>query len=123
MQEDQLKLLQAYLNTGLTPEEINFIKSECDLYCVDYKSLEDQGLLIKLPKVINDNSVYYIDPDRELHYGYIDQYVISEMGYSFLYINSDNEWNKEFTEHDIGKTVFLTREVAETALKGGTHNE
>lgn len=29
-------------------------------------------------------------------------------------------WSSEqFTEHDIGKTVFLTKEAAEAALEGG----
>jgi hypothetical protein len=120
--------LADYEDTGLTPEEIKELQKDYDRAIgeynniqgklLDYERAEEQGLLINLPKAINDNSIYYIDESRELHYGYIEQYVISEMGYSFLYINSDNEWDKEFTEHDIGKTVFLTREAAEAALKG-----
>lgn len=121
---EEAKLLQAYKDTGLTPEEINKLNARIPILLhqreqlAEYLKAEEQGLLIKLPKAINDNSIYYIDESGELHCGYIEQYVISEIGYGFLYINSDNEWDKEFTEYDIGKTVFLTREAAEEVLRG-----
>ena len=83
-----------------------------------YENLEEQGLLIKLPCKFNENTVYYIDKSKNLHYGYIEEVRINEFNTKYTYINSDNEWDIQFIKGDIGKTIFLTREEAEKALEG-----
>lgn len=109
-QEDKLS---TYEDTGLTPEEIKKMSTECDLSCVDYKSLEEQGLLIKLPCKVGDivftvcnitgiNSYYITDIRCDRQHGW---YAL--LGFNTIYHLCE-----------FGKTVFLTREEAEEALKG-----
>jgi hypothetical protein len=59
---------------------------------------------------INDNSVYYLDGNNEMHYGYIDEYSVNEFGARFTYVNFDNEWDILFTDDDIGNIIFFNRE-------------
>lgn len=82
-----------------------------------YEDLEEQGLLLKLPCKIGD-MVYSITRN------FISEYMICSIekyneGFFFnwgcekgIYINV-----RGFTEYDIGKTVFLTKEEAEQALE------
>ena len=82
-----------------------------------YEDLEEQGLLLKLPCKIGD-MVYSITRN------FISEYTICSIekyneGFFFnwrcekgIYINV-----RGFTDYDIGKTVFLTKEEAEQALK------
>ena len=112
-------------------------KIECSVYCdgcsqstancktiremikklADYEDAEEQGLLFKLPCKIGDIA-YSITRN------FISEYTICSIekykeGFFFnwrcekgIYINA-----RGFTNYDIGKTVFLTREAAEQALK------
>lgn len=82
-----------------------------------YKDAEEQGLLFKLPCKVGDIA-YSITRN------FISEYTICSIekykeGFFFnwrcekgIYINA-----RGFTNYDIGKTVFLTREAAEQALK------
>ena len=79
-----------------------------------YRELEEQGLLLKLPCAIGttvyntlwwDNVHKKIEVDGETFYRTIHKYKVSESTFSLWDI-------KEF-----GKTVFLTREEAEQALE------
>lgn len=82
-----------------------------------YKDAEEQGLLLKLPCKVGD-TVYSVTRD------FISEYTICSIemykeGFFFnwkcekgIYINL-----RGFTNFDIGKTVFLTKEEAEQALK------
>lgn len=82
----------------------------------EYEDLEEQGLLLKLPCKIGD-MVYSITRN------FISEYMICSIekyneGFFFnwrcekgIYINV-----RGFTDYDIGKTVFLTKEEAEQAL-------
>lgn len=89
----------------------------------EYKTLEEQGLLVRLPCKVGD-TVYRINP-------YAIEPIISMkvlqirfgelcVGNSFLRIDAVNDEDTgEFCyfKNDIGKTVFLTKETAEAALK------
>ena len=84
----------------------------------DYEDAEEQGLLLKLPCKGGD-TVYSVTRD------FISEYTICSIemykeGFFFnwkcekgIYINL-----RGFTNFDIGKTVFLTKEEAEQALAG-----
>ena len=71
----------------------------------EYEDLEEQGLLIKLPCKIGA-SVYEICTDAGWHrVDDLIKYHIEKVKFNFEHID------------EIGKTVFLTREEAEKALK------
>lgn len=83
----------------------------------EYEDLEEQGLLLKLPCKVGDK-VYSVTRD------FISKYIICSIqkyteGFFFnwkceegIYANT-----RGFTEFEIGKTVFLTKEEAEQKLK------
>ncbi len=93
----------------------------------EYEDLEEQGKLLKLPCAVGD-TVWDIDFGRPCSY--------EVTGFSFGSMN-DDDWEEErildqvvvyytnsngsitgtFAVSEIGKTVFLTREEAEAALK------
>lgn len=97
----------------------NFLKYVCEYLeqLKSYKDAEEQGLLLRLPCKIGDIA-YSITRN------FISEYTICSIekykeGFFFnwrcekgIYINA-----RGFTNYDIGKTVFLTREAAEQALK------
>lgn len=82
----------------------------------EYEDLEEQGLMLRLPCKIGD-IVYSVTRN------FISEYTICSIekyneGFFFnwrcekgIYINV-----RGFTDYDIGKTVFLTKEEAEQAL-------
>lgn len=80
-----------------------------------YEDAEEQGRLVILPCKIGD-MVYYFDPYDRIVSGKI----------TMIQQKADKTWKFRVTtafSHDvtidaIGKTVFLTREEAEAALKG-----
>lgn len=81
-----------------------------------YKKLDEDGLLLKLPCKVGD-TVYVLDVDDKI----IDESTI-------LSIHYNNEWEFDsdeiyFCESDIGHTVFITREEAEKQLKELGQNE
>lgn len=89
-------------------------------YCADY--LIANGVVV--PPVKVGEVVYEIQPIRKR----VQTYEITTIKYNghywwFTWILKDRKGiygNVEgFSSHQIGKTVFLTREEAEAALKGG----
>lgn len=83
----------------------------------DYEDLEEQGLLLKLPCKIGD-TVYAITRN------FISEYLICSIekddeGFFFNWRCKKgiykNVWG--FTDYEIGKSVFLTKEAAEKALE------
>ena len=83
----------------------------------EYKDLEKQGLLLRLPLKIGD-TVYAVTRDFISEYTICSIEVYNE-GLFFnwkcekgIYINI-----RGFTEYDIGKTVFLTKAEADQKLK------
>lgn len=89
----------------------------------EYEDLEEQGKLLKLPCAVGD-TVYYAD--NEYYFTIlpvkVDEISIMESSailYKCLLFdgNGDVETQFDFDKDDFGKTVFLTREEAEAALK------
>jgi hypothetical protein len=135
--EDAL-LLQAYKDTGLTPEEIKELERKylddeheyCGEYGTEdcqfqyrlealqkeintYKDAEEQGLLIKLP-CPEGAPVWRIIPNPEWAGNRIETWK-NKLPKKII-------CESTFVFNDIsriGKTVFLTREAAEEALQGG----
>lgn len=70
----------------------------------EYKTLEEQNRLLKLPCAVRDTvyAIYSISESRHIVYDF-------EIDALHLVLNVMNE--------EFGKTVFLTREEAEAALK------
>lgn len=131
-----IKRLAEYEDTGLTPEEVQNLAAkwqgkELNKHITELLDAEEQGLLIKLPCKVGD-TVYDID------FGRIMQFTITGFSYGLNEEDedceddeeseSDNEirlycsnWNgsitQDFAISAIDKSVFLTREAAEKALK------
>ena len=89
-----------------------------------YKDLEEQGRLITLPCKIGD-TVYYINTKNRLslfkstvYEGEVVRFVTTRYGTSIV-IQIRNEYGctELYSEDNYNKTVFLTREEAEAALK------
>lgn len=118
-----LKLAE-YEDTGFTPEEFTDLKVCLEdeggtlgivrdlIELMQYRKLEEQGLLIKLPCKIG-KKLFYIET------------VVYADGYSIKRVKTVKEI--ELTNHNIfeiinewGKTIFLTREEAEKALEEAT---
>ena len=81
---------------------------------LEYKDAEEQGLLIKVPCKVGD-TVYMINREKkitELH-----AYDIVTNIYAKSDENSSHWKGWEVKSKAIGKTVFLTREAAEEALR------
>lgn len=85
-----------------------------------YENLEEQGKLLKL-KCLPGDYVWEINRERNI----ISEYEVASIRYGInktfhymwalrdgIYVNLDGFW-----DNDIGKTVFLTKSEAETALQ------
>ena len=95
--------------------KINFEKMITKLG--EYEDLEEQGLLVKLPCKVGD-TVYSITRN------FISEYKICSFekyleGFFFNWSCEKGIYKniRGFTSFEIGKTVFLTKEEAEKALK------
>lgn len=75
----------------------------------EYEDLEEQGKLLKLPCAVGD-TVYTIYSDEDS--SFIEESKVEEVSTHRVWIDSTY-----FDYDDFGKTVFLTREEAEAALK------
>lgn len=129
--------LAAYEDTGYEPEEIDFCLSgaispqeakeryEANKKRYDewlaWKQAEEQGRLVMLPCKVGDTVWTFRDENDEL--------VVAEARVQGISISANNKdvilhfggypFSNAYAEM-IGKTVFLTREDAEAALKGET---
>ena len=112
------------------------IREDCSLYkvCLErqifeklqrYEDLEEGGKLIELPCKIGD-TVYYINTKTRLslfkstvYEGEVVRFVTTRYGTSIV-IQIRNEYGctELYSEDNYNKTVFLTKEEAEAALKG-----
>ena len=77
----------------------------------EYKDLEEQGRLIKLPCKVGA-IVYRIANKKVYDWGEVIKFEIYE---DEIWVVDDSD--NYFAPEDIGKTVFLTREEAEAKLK------
>lgn len=75
----------------------------------DYEDLEEQNRLLKLPCAVGD-TIYAIYSDEDS--SFIEEPKVVEVSTHRVWIDS-----AYFDYDDFGKTVFLTREEAEAALK------
>ena len=130
--KELLDKLDAYEETELTPEEFHegvaFVL-ELNKKLKPYMDADEQGRLVILPCQIGD-TIYEIDLPE---YGVIVCNVLS-FTYGRSNITGEMTWCVTvkvieghgfgscytFAPDDFGKTVFLTREEAEAALKGET---
>ena len=119
--------LAAYEDTGLEPEEIaDFMKrweqtveigGMLKKYCIDHirdlLHAEQDGRLVVLPCKVGDH--VWADGREAI--------VVWFFGYKTeRYLHAQFLDNAEYTDipfYEIGKTVFLTRQEADAALKGG----
>lgn len=83
----------------------------------DYEDLEEQGLLLRLPCKVGD-TVYAVTRD------FVSAYTIHSIekyneGFFFTWkcVKGIYKNIRGFTEFEIGKTVFLTKEEADEALR------
>ena len=109
--------LAAYEDTGLEPEDLKKAFNETAIIKLAAQALnttpdhlrdiikaEQDGLLVALPCKVG-GKVYQIDAER------VYESEVKGIIYDAGHI--------DFDERAIGKTVFLTRQEAEAALKGG----
>lgn len=103
--------LAAYENTGNPPEQV-----------AEWAKAEQEGRLVVLPCKVG-NTVYFIkscfsyakSPMRGL-VCMIKTFSESNT-FTFGVIMESSNQERSFTNYDVGKTVFLTQEAAEAALK------
>lgn len=116
-QKETWERLKAYEDTGLTPEEIKELLH--DTTGPLHKKLgawidaEAEGRLVVLPCKIG--VTLYVPEIWQNIISPFDVYVCGIYDDEILYGDEFDCWYKA---GDIGKTVFLTREEAEAALKG-----
>ena len=134
--------LAEYESTGLTPEEIQTLKTRFEIYknicgtkspeeiedmykeLSSYRGSEEQGLLIKLPCKVGD-TVYWINnyhgdtESKKITQVQVQTYTFwLSCGLCVMIANLTEDIpciDKEITE--FGKTLFLTREAAEEVLR------
>lgn len=117
-----LNKLAEYEDIGLSPEQIKevdrlYVKKYKEL--TEYQHLEEQGKLLRLPCAVGDK-LFVINKNR-------NNLITEENVYDVQYRGEKYEKGQRFFmnigalayfEMDFGKTVFLTKEEAEAALKG-----
>ena len=108
--------------------ENQFGRNEAYYKLQHYEDLEEQGRLIELPCKIGD-TVYYINTHNRLslfkntvYEAKVARFVTTRYGTSIV-IQIRNEYGctELYSEDNYNKTVFLTKEEAEVALKGAEH--
>jgi hypothetical protein len=121
-----LDRLATYEDTGLEPEEIEDLKDCIEgeegtqgtvkdlLELVQYRKLEEQGLLIKLPCKVGD-TVYYVNLSNKVINYMVSGFKVDCFGNLQINVARHLE-SGYFLDMQLGKTVFLTREEAEKAL-------
>lgn len=94
--------------------------------CNEYEDLEEQGLLIKLPCKVGDiiwDNDYGVPTAYEItgySFGESDGYIEYPASISqivFYFSNTSGSITGSFVSNEIGKSVFLSLEEAEQALK------
>lgn len=107
--------------TGLELTKLAIMQKELK----EYKDLEEQGLLVRLPckvgDMVWDNDFGYPESYeiKAFSYGYCDSYVEPDIEDQiiFYYENYIGSITGAFPMSEIGKTVFFTREEAEKKLE------
>lgn len=125
-------LLREYLDTGLTPEEIDMdheaaeqlrhLCRNCDLDRLEKLAEADKDGRLVVPPCRIDAAVYVLVKDEAVFYPetsgwYIGKETIGAITQNGFYLGDSEEGSFE-PNHEIGKTVFLTYEEAAQALEG-----
>lgn len=138
-QKEVWKRLKAYEDTGLTPEEIKAPFTEDTMINLAAQALgvepsrirelaeaDKDGRVVVLPCKVGD-TVYMIDRIFDIDNGVCDEICArAVIGYGGNNLNklwlvgSGGICNAYLFVSEFGKTVFLTREEAEKAMKGET---
>ena len=125
-----LEELQQYKSIGLNPDEVVAMRHTLNEYHKEADPLlraKVEGRLVVLPCGVNDTAWYADTDTNRVLMGYISSYQFLSDGavyFEFTNIESDIEWvSVELPVDDFGKTVFLTHEEAERALKGENKDE
>lgn len=84
-----------------------------------YEDAEEQGRLVILPCKVGE-TVYYLNPFDEIENGKITMLQQKADGTWKFRVTTD--FSHDVTTDAIGKTVFLSSEEAEAALKGDGEN-
>lgn len=110
------------ISIGGIPFKANFYKPTIEKIA---DQLLENGVIV--PPVKVGDTVYEIQQDRTLQKWYVYG-IIKYDGQEWVAKakNNKNKWNyidKTFAFRLFGKTVFLTKKLAEKALKGGNENE
>lgn len=127
---DVYNKLAEYEDIGLTPEEIKYFLKDFGITITmrnrelikelqEYRSLKADGKLVKLPCKVGD-VVYEANINRNIIsiYRITSIVVMSESrNYNWGLISGIYSNINGFNEFALGKTIFLTREDAEKALK------
>lgn len=80
----------------------------------EYRDLEEQGLLLKLPCKVGD-TLYFVSRNK-----IIEELIVLKITYQDKFIITFRDESNDIgnvSEKYIGKTVFLTKEEAEEKLK------
>lgn len=80
----------------------------------EYRDLEEQGLLLKLPCKVDD-TLYFVSRNK-----IIEELIVLKITYQDKFIITFRDESNDIgnvSEKYIGKTVFLTKEEAEEKLK------
>lgn len=133
--QEILARLAAYEDTGLEPEQIETLKTGTCLGCSvpelkegqalhkEWEEAYQQGRLVVLPCKVGD-VLYDITCGKVKEKTVVSIAALLSQSVNRITVHASNE-RGAITEVDmraIGKTVFLTREEAEKALKGGAGN-
>lgn len=105
-------------------DELNYAVGEAIDKLAAYEEAEEQGLLVRMPCKVGD--MVYLLWSCGKHGKSVSEMVVKHIDIDLM-LDIEFACRKEkgtgrywfFKPKDIGKTVFLTREEAETVLKGG----
>lgn len=96
-----------------------FESTACIDRLAEYEDLEEQGRLLRLPCAVGD-TVY------AFHMAKVIEFKVIKISWFTMdreniinaeYLNTDCDCFRNFIKEEFGKTVFLTKEEAEAALK------
>ena len=87
-------------------------KLPADAFCMEF---EPKSRFVELPCAVGD-TVYKLHTDNLIPTGELSERMVCGVGIEYVAKLSDSAV-AYFNDYDIGKTVFLTREEAENALK------
>lgn len=102
-----LAILEAYQQTGKTPEQV-----------AEWAKAEQDGRLFWFPVYVGQ--VVYVHSYRTKSTGEVRGYAVESIGVNKkgeIWFSILDHYRFQFSIKDIGKTVFLTHEAAEAALK------